>query len=256
MDFILIGIVAFIASLITFFSGFGLGTILTPVFAIFFPIEIAIALTAIVHFLNNIFKLTLVFKNIDFNIVFRFGIPSIIGAIIGSLLLTYIPKNELLHYTIGSKEFSITLVKTIIGLLMIFFTFFEIIPALANLSFDSKKMTIGGIISGFFGGLTGNQGALRSAFLIKTGLSKETFIATGITIACLVDTSRLFIYSTRFNDLNIENNIYHLLAALLPAFIGAYLGNKFLKKATFKLIQTVVAVMIFIIGLLLILGII
>lgn len=256
MDFLLIGIVAFLASLITFFSGFGLGTILTPVFAVFFPIEIAIALTAIVHFLNNIFKLTLVFRSIDFNVVLRFGIPSIIGAIIGSLLLTHLPKHELINYTIGSKEFSITLVKVVIGLLMIFFAFFEIIPALANLSFDSKKMAIGGIISGFFGGLTGNQGALRSAFLIKTGLSKEAFIATGITIACLVDISRLFVYSTRFIGINLENNIYHLLAALLPAFIGAYLGNKFLKKATLKLIQSIVAIMIFIIGLLLILGII
>jgi hypothetical protein len=30
-----------------------------PVFAIFFPVELAVALTAIVHFLNNVLKLAL-----------------------------------------------------------------------------------------------------------------------------------------------------------------------------------------------------
>lgn len=56
MEIIVIAIVAFFASGLTFFSGFGLGTLLLPAFALFFPIEIAISLTAIVHFLNNIFN--------------------------------------------------------------------------------------------------------------------------------------------------------------------------------------------------------
>ena len=62
MDIIIISLTALLTSLMTFFTGFGLGTILTPVFAIFFPIDIAIALTGIVHLLNNIFKLGLVGK--------------------------------------------------------------------------------------------------------------------------------------------------------------------------------------------------
>ena len=33
--------------------------------------------------------------------------------------------------------------------------------------------------SGFFGGLSGMQGALRSAFLARAGLSKEAFVASG-----------------------------------------------------------------------------
>ncbi|MGB0431657.1 MAG: sulfite exporter TauE/SafE family protein, partial [Bacteroidia bacterium] len=60
MEFVIISIVAFATAILTFFSGFGLGTILTPVFAIFFPIDQAIALTGVVHFANNIFKLFLV----------------------------------------------------------------------------------------------------------------------------------------------------------------------------------------------------
>lgn len=60
MDILIICIAAFFTAILTFFSGFGLGTILTPVFMIFFPVDLAIALTGVVHFFNNIFKLVLV----------------------------------------------------------------------------------------------------------------------------------------------------------------------------------------------------
>ena len=43
MEYIIICLAALIASALTFFSGFGLGTILMPVFAIFFPVEITAA---------------------------------------------------------------------------------------------------------------------------------------------------------------------------------------------------------------------
>ncbi|MFW6290263.1 MAG: hypothetical protein ACOC0R_04780 [Mariniphaga sp.] len=54
-ELIIISIAAFFTAVLTFFSGFGLGTILMPVFALFFPVDIAIALTGVVHFTNNLF---------------------------------------------------------------------------------------------------------------------------------------------------------------------------------------------------------
>tara|TARA_B100000900_G_scaffold369391_1_gene347198 strand:- start:111 stop:335 length:225 start_codon:yes stop_codon:yes gene_type:complete len=71
-ELILVGLVSLFASFLTFFSGFELGTLLLPVFAIFFPTKIAITLTAIVHFFNNIFKTTLTYKDINFEILKRF----------------------------------------------------------------------------------------------------------------------------------------------------------------------------------------
>ena len=52
---IVIIIAAFVGSILTFFSGFGLGTILVAVFTVFFAPELAIAMTAIVHLFNNVF---------------------------------------------------------------------------------------------------------------------------------------------------------------------------------------------------------
>lgn len=53
LSYIVLSATALATSALTLFSGFGLGTILTPVFAIFFPIEVAIASTAVVHLSNE-----------------------------------------------------------------------------------------------------------------------------------------------------------------------------------------------------------
>jgi uncharacterized membrane protein YfcA len=84
MEIILICLAAFFASLLTFFSGFGLGTILMPVFALFFPLEMAIALTGVVHLLNNFFKMYLVGKEANWRIVLKFGTPAVVSALIGA----------------------------------------------------------------------------------------------------------------------------------------------------------------------------
>ena len=87
MEYVIICIVAFLASILTFFSGFGLGTILLPVLAIFFPIEVAIALTGVVHFFNNMFKLALVGKNANKKVLLYFGVPAVIAAFLGAYVL-------------------------------------------------------------------------------------------------------------------------------------------------------------------------
>ena len=250
MDYLLICATAFIASGLTFFSGFGLGTLLVPVFALFFPIDIAIALTAVVHFLNNLFKLTLVGRHAKLPVVLKFGLPSIVAAFAGAALLAIISEWEpLAGYTLGAKEFYITPVKLIVALLMIGFALFDLLPRLATLSFDPKYLPVGGLLSGFFGGLSGNQGALRSAFLIKLGLSKEAFIATGVVIACLIDASRISVYAKLIFAPEQSINYTLLAAATLSAFAGALIGNKLLKKVTIQVLQTIVAVMLILVAL-------
>ena len=87
MELIVICVVALVTSLLTFFSGFGLGTMLTPVFAIYFPVEVAIALTGVVHFLNNLFKLVLVGGHADKETVLKFGVPAYFAALAGAYFL-------------------------------------------------------------------------------------------------------------------------------------------------------------------------
>lgn len=249
LEIIIISLVAFLSSILTFFSGFGLGTILAPVFAIFFPVEIAIALTGVVHFSNNLFKIILVGRNTNKEVLIRFGLPAIPAAFAGAWLLLKISEIAAIHeYELWGKHFEITIIKLVIALLLIFFALLEIIPSAQKIQFDKKKLVFGGILSGFLGGLSGLQGAIRSAFLIKSGLSKEAYIATGVFIACLVDFTRLSVYASRFAASNLDQNINLLVSATLAAIIGAYLGNKLLKKITLRFIQIVVAIMLLIIS--------
>lgn len=257
MEIVILGIAALITSLLTFFSGFGLGTILTPVFAIFFPIELAIALTGVVHFLNNIFKLFLIGGQADKQVVIRFGIPAFLAALVGAYLLLQISGlKPLATYTLWNNVYAITPVKLIIALLLIAFVLMEIIPYLRNLQFGKDHLIVGGLLSGFFGGLSGNQGALRSAFLIKSGLNKETFIASGIVIACIVDFSRLGVYMTRFSKTGLQDNLGLVVAATVSAFAGAYIGSRLLKKVTLHAVQLVVTIMLIILSIALGLGIV
>src|SRR5687768_10635010 len=106
MEIIILSLVAFLVAILTFFSGFGLGTILTPVFMIFFPVDLAIALTGVVHFFNNIFKLFLVGRKANIQVVLRFGIPAVIAAFAGAwLLLQITDARPLFAYEINGKTF-------------------------------------------------------------------------------------------------------------------------------------------------------
>ena len=249
MEIIVISLAAFVVAILTFFSGFGLGTILTPVFMIFFPVDLAIGLTGIVHFFNNVFKLILVGKNADKAVLIRFGVPAVIAAIIGSWLLINISDTEpLFSYQMFGKTFDVFPVKFIISILLIIFASIDLIPYFNKLQFGKDKLPIGGALSGFFGGLSGNQGALRSAFLIKAGLSKEAFIGTAVVVSTFVDFTRLSVYATRFTKAGLEENLTLVICATLAGIAGAFIGNKLLKKVTLHFLQITVAIMLILIS--------
>jgi len=245
MEIILICAVAFIAAILTFFSGFGLGTILTPVFMLFFPVELAIALTGVVHFFNNLFKIILVGKNADKKTLIRFGITAVIFAFLGAWVLFLIPDaTPLFSYHLFGKEWIVYPVKFIISIILIFFAVLDLIPRFQKVQFGKEKLPIGGALSGFFGGLSGNQGALRSAFLIKVGLSKEAFIGTAVVVSTFVDFTRLGVYASKFSSSGLYENMTLVAAATIAAISGAYIGNKLLKKVTLNFLQITVAIML------------
>ncbi len=253
MEILMICLVAALASGLTLFSGFGLGTILTPFFALFFPIPTAVAMTAVVHLSNNLFKIGLVGRNADWRVVLRFGAAAALAAIAGaSLLALFADLPPLGRYVLGGHEHEITPVKTAIGLLIAAFALLELWPRFAGMSFHPRWMPLGGALSGFFGGLSGNQGAFRAAFLIKAGLSKEAFVGTSAACAVLVDAVRLLVYGAAFHSggwaaLQGEEGTL-VIAATLAAFAGAWLGKRLLRKVSLRFVQLLVAGMMALIG--------
>ncbi len=249
-DYLVVCAAALLTSGLTLFSGFGLGTLLMPAFALFFPLDVAVALTAVVHLLNNLFKLALMGRHADRSVVLRFGLPAIVAALGGAALLVWLSDmSALWQYRFLGRDLSVAPVKLVIAVLMIGFALQELVPRFEQMQFGRKYLSLGGLLSGFFGGLSGHQGAMRSAFLVKCGLSKESFIGSGVAIACLVDMTRLTIYSAHFAVDGLRENTGILAAATLSAFLGAFIGVRLVRKVTMRTIQLLVALLLVLVAL-------
>ncbi|MBI2239467.1 MAG: sulfite exporter TauE/SafE family protein [Magnetospirillum gryphiswaldense] len=261
MDLAIVIVAAATASLLTLFSGFGLGTILLPVFVLFLPVPAAIASVAVVHFANNLFKLALLGRHADGRVVLLFGGPAMLAAFAGAAALgTMAGLPDLVTYELGGRQQAVTPLKLVIGVLMITFAGLELSPRLADRQFDRRWMPLGGVLSGFVGGLSGMQGALRSAFLAKTGLTKEAFVATGVVCAAIVDISRLAVYGLGFlassSDPWTGDAWILALAGTFAAFLGAWLGTRLLAKVTYRTVKRIVAIGVAALGLALAAGLV
>jgi uncharacterized protein len=256
MSYAVVYAVAFLASGLTFFSGFGLGTLLLPAFALFLPIEHAVALTAVVHFLNGLFKLALVGRHADVRVLLRFAVPAVVASFIGAGLLVRLSGVQpLITYSILGHTAEVTPLKLIVGVLLFVFALADVLPQTRELSFGASWLPLGGVLSGFFGGLSGMQGALRSAFLVKAGLSKEAFIATGVVVSALIDISRLTVYVPALTAAADGIDYALLGGAVFAAFAGASFGKRLLTSVTMGGTRVIVACMLLLVALSLAAGI-
>jgi uncharacterized membrane protein YfcA len=245
----LIAVAALLAAGVTFFSGFGLGTALLPAFAAFMPTEVAVGMVAIVHLLNNAFKFGLLRGHVNRGVFIRFGIPALIAAPVGALVLGAISDTPVLtSYSAAGTTFEVTITNLVIAVLLVVLGTQELVPAFGRMSFPPRFLVAGGAASGFLGGLAGLQGALRSAFLIRAGLSREAFIATGVAVAVVVDAGRLATYGAQ-GTLSLQADALSLaLTGVIAASVGSVIGNRLLRSVTIRSIQIVVGILLVVVA--------
>jgi len=262
LQLLIVALAAFFAAGLTMYSGFGLGTLMLPVFALFVPVELAVVATALVHGANNLFKVALLGRHADREVVLKFGLPAVAAALLGAMALGWLASSSS-AVTIEVNEQAlarITPVKLIVGLLMIGFALFELLPRFQKLEFDRRYLPLGGLLSGFFGGLSGHQGALRSAFLAKSGLSTERFVGSNAVIGFLVDLTRIGVYLALFAAAGLAVDGFAawplVITGAAAAFCGVLAGRRYLHKVTMKAVRTLVAILLFGVGIALLLGLI
>ena len=246
---IIVALAAFVSAGLTMYSGFGLGTLMLPVFAMFFPVEIAVLSIALVHGDDNIIKVAVLGRHADRAVVIRFGLPAMFAALIGAMVLVQVSSQGIIHsYELLGRTADITPVRLLIGILIFIFAVFELWPGLRRFSFDRKYLPLGGVLSGFFGGLSGHQGALRSAFLSKAGLSTEQFVGSNAVIGMLVDLTRVATYAGMFAVLTRDSGQSIpwslVLIGSLAAFCAVMIARRYLHKVTMKAVQTLVGALL------------
>jgi uncharacterized protein len=262
MSFIIVGLTAFLFSVLSFFSGFGLATTLLPAFAIFFTPQKAVAATAIVHAAHSALKAVLMRKHIDWTIFIRFGLPAVAAAVIGAAIFSSASSlPPIMSYHMGPVSAEISIAKLIIATMMTAFALGELLPSLSRIIFPKKYLILGGLLSGFFGGLSGHQGALRSAFMTKLSLTPNSFIGTGSAIGLMVDLARLSVYlwwlfaaGTVMSFSNREMLL--IVAGLNAALLGVIAGRKLIPEASMSQIRYLVGIFLLAIAALLGLGLV
>lgn len=272
MDYLLVSSVSLLVAALTLISGFGLGTLLLPAFAAFFPIEVAIAATAVVHMANGAFKAALVGRWASRFVVLRFGIPAILAAFAGAALLGLVASlPSLAEYELGRFRARVTPVKLTIAVLLAGLAVFELRSPSAAPAPDearatvggrthgnrtlSRRLALGGLLSGFLGGISGMQGAVRSAFLIRARLTRDEYVGTAAIISVMVDAARLVVYAAGLGGALGTAQFAHLrehsarasgliIAAILAAFVGSFFGARLVRKVTIDAVRRLVGVLL------------
>lgn len=270
---VIVGVVAAGVGALTLVSGFGLGTILTPVLAVWMPVEVAVAATAVVHLANNLFKVVLVGRLADRGVVLRFGVAALVAAGAGAWALSVISHHNtpVGRYVINlgtwqTREFLITPVGLVVGALIAAFGMLEPWSAFERWRVGRRWLVVGGLLSGFFGGMSGHQGALRTVFLARSGLEPRVMIGTGAVCSTMVDLARVLMYAIGAGFFvggwsgemrqAMTGGVWLVVAACIGAFVGSFGGARFIHKVTWRGLRRLLGIMMVVLGVAVIVGIV
>jgi uncharacterized protein len=222
-----------VAGAIASISGFGIGSVLTPVLATQFDVRLAIAMVSLPHLAGTFVRFLLVRRHIDREVLLGFGAASAIGGLTGAALQAVVQSAAL---------------AIIFGLLLIFAGLGSLTGFAQRMRFSGRRSALlGGALSGLLGGLVGNQGGIRAAALLGFDVDKDAFVATATAVALIVDGARIPVYLvTQGADLGAQWRLIALLAA--GAIGGTLLGGRALGQMSDTTFRRVVGLLLLVLG--------
>lgn len=227
-----------LAGAVAALSGFGIGSLLTPALAVSVGTKLAVAAIAVPHVAATALRLWMLRSAIDRQVLLRFGLPSAVGGLAGAVIQAFLTSPTL---------------SAVLGLLLVFAGISELTGLASRLQFPGRGAVLAGALSGLFGGLVGNQGGIRSAALLRFGLSRETLVATATAVALLVDAARVPVYVVASGGQLLE--MWPLIGALTAAVvIGTLVGAPILRRIPEPLFRRLLAVLLIVLGVGLIAG--
>jgi hypothetical protein len=226
-------VAAVLAGAIASISGFGIGSVLTPVLSTQFDVRLAIALVSLPHLAGTFVRFLLVRTHVDRGVLLGFGAASAIGGLVGASLQAVMQSTAL---------------AIIFGLLLVFAGLGSLTGFAQRMRFSGRRSAlVGGALSGLLGGLVGNQGGIRAAALLGFDVEREAFVATATAVALIVDGARIPVYLvTQGADLALHWPLIALLA--IGAIVGTVLGGRALRQMNEAVFRRVVGVLLLVLG--------
>lgn len=233
MELIALATLTLIAAAIGTMTGFGTSTIMVPALSLFLPLPLVLLFVGVIHWFGDIWKILFFKQGFNWKLILLFGIPGIILSFYSARLPLTLPE-ELLQRSLGL-------------FLILYVTFIWVKPAWKMQSSNTNAL-LGGGLSGFFSGIFGVGGAVRSTFLSAYNLPKSVFLFTSGVIGLLIDSSRVAQYV--LSGIRVEGSLLTALIVCIPAsLLGAYLAKKLVDKIPQKQFRLFIAVALFLVGL-------
>lgn len=232
MFFVLIAAVAILASGIAAVTGFGVGSLLTPVLAIDTGVRLAVAAISIPHLVATAQRFWLLRAHVDRRVLLSFGITSAIGGLAGALI----------HVWVSSRALTV-----VFGIVVAVAGVSELTGWMRRVQWGRRSAWTAGVVSGALGGMVGNQGGIRTAALLAFRVPKQSFVATSTAIGLFVDAARMPVYlATQYRDVL---RIWPLvLTATVAVIIGTALGTRVLGRLPEQVFRQSLAVLLIVLG--------
>ena len=227
-QYIFLTLLTIFAAFIGTITGFGLSTIMIPAMLLFYPLPLTLLFVGIIHLFGDVWKIILFKRGANWKLILAFGIPGILFSYLGaSISLTVSP----------------LLLKRLLGAFLLMYVVFLLYKTTWKIPETGRTSILGGSLSGFFAGIFGVGGAIRSAFLSVYNLPKEVFIFTSGMIALFIDITRVSKYI--MGGLTVPTIMLYFLALLIPcSLLGAYFSKKILHKIPQNKFRIVIAIML------------
>lgn len=219
----------------TALAGAGTGSMLVPLFGYQFDFKLAVAAVAVPHLSASAVRAFRLRHDIDQSLFFQFGLVCAVASLIGALVHTQV---------------TVPVVAYLFAILLVIAGVLGLTGLAERIELGRKASWIGGAVSGFFGGLAGEQGGFRAIALLGFDLRKETFVATSTAVAVLIDVVRTPVYW--FSQWDELQPIWGLIGlATAGAVAGTFVGEALPRRVSQKFFIRVVSGIILMIGVLL-----
>jgi uncharacterized membrane protein YfcA len=229
---VVVALAAIIAGGIASIAGFGIGSVLTPTLASQISAGIAVACVSIPHLIATAFRLWIVREHIDYRVLKSFGAMSAIGGLVGAAVGTMVSARWL---------------EIVLAVLLLFVGIGGLLGWTKKMKFIGPSAWIAGGISGFLGGLVGNQGGLRAGAMTGIGVSRDAFVATATATGLIVDLARMPVYFAAYWQEILE--LWQWIVVMTGGVIvGTILGIKILRRIPENRFMTVVSVLLIALG--------
>jgi hypothetical protein len=220
-------------------SGFGIGSVLTPLLALRAGTKLAVAAVSIPHVLATALRFFLVREHVNRRVLLGFGLMSAAGGLAGALL----------HSRFQSQALGFLL-----GGLLVFAGVMGLTGLAARLRLEGPAAWGAGLLSGAFGGLVGNQGGIRSAAMLGFDVPKAEFLATATAIGLMVDAARMPVYLATESKALIP--LWPLIAlGCAGTLVGTLAGKRVLERIPEKLYRRLVSSAILALGVAMLAGV-